>query len=254
MDTYDKQDDLANEPGSIADPVSAPEDRLSRLLRLIAGGLLVVVLASAISFALYLQTLGAPRSVAERDIERYKTAVAEEPQQLANYVKLAYSYAVADRFDEAMAIIATAEKLTRAPRLEVQLARADIERAAGHYADAIDTYTAVARQAEEEYATQAADLKKKQVMFQPPNTTLAAALKGRGVAKWGSGDRVGAIADLDAALNIEPTDASTMVKIAGFYAESGDTSMAIAAYRQALRFVPDHPEALAGLRELGSGK
>lgn len=255
MDTYDDQDDMTAETGfddsaSAPEPVSVPEDRLNRLLRLIAGGLLVVVLASAISFALYLQTLGAPRSVAERNIERYKTAVAEQPQELQNYVKLAYSYAIADRFDDAMATIATAEKLTKAPRLEVQLARADIERAAGKYADAITTYSAVAKQAEVEYAEQAAELKKKQVMFQPPNTTLAAALKGRGVAKWESGDRAGAIADLDAALDIEPTDASTMVEIAGYYAESGDTSMAVAAYNQALRFVPDYPEALAGLREL----
>jgi len=254
MDKYDTADNAVSSGPTVEAPPVADPDRLSSLLRLVAGGLLVVVLVSAISFALYLQTLGAPRSVAERDIERYKTAVAEEPQELPNYVKLAYSYAIADRFDDAMATIATAEKLTKAPRLEVQLARADIERAAEHYADAINTYSAVASLAEEEYATQAAELKKKQVMFQPPNTTLAAALKGRGVARWESGDSEGAIADLDAALTIDPTDASTMVEIAGYYAESGDTSTAVAAYQQALRFVPDYPEALAGLRDLESGR
>ncbi|MDO8987081.1 MAG: hypothetical protein Q7V14_02540, partial [Coriobacteriia bacterium] len=87
--------------------------------------------------------------------------------------------------------------------------------------------------------------------FQPPNSTLAAALRGRSIAKWETGDRLGAIADLDDALDIEPTDAAAMVRIAGYYAQSNDTSLAAAAYRRALQFVPDDPEALAGLRELG---
>lgn len=246
MDAYDEIDDTP----ATAD--HSPEDAFTRVLRLLAGGLLVVVLVAAISFTLYLQTLGAPRSAAERDIERYRVAAAEQPEVLANHVKLAYSFAIAGRFDEAMATITNAEKLTKAPRIEVQLARAEIERAAGHYEVAIKTYTEVAKLAEAEYEEQTAKLKKQQIQFQPPNTALAAALKGRGIAKWESGDKTGAIADLDAALDIEPTDAATMVKIGGYYAESGDTSMAAAAFRRALDFVPDHPEALTGLRDLGS--
>lgn len=231
-----------------------PEDRLSRLLRLVAAGLLVVVLVAAVSFALYLQTLGAPRSAAERDIERYKTAVAEQPKVLDNYVKLAYAYAIADRYDDAMTTIDSAQRLTKAPQIQVQLAKADILRAAERYDEAIGIYNKVASLAEEEYAVQSAELKKQQIAYIPPNTTLASVLRGRGIAKWDSGDTDGAIADLNAALDIEPTDAATMVRIGGYYAESGDTSMAVAAYRQALHFVPDSPEAIAGLRELGEGR
>jgi len=245
MDTHDDHD-MADENARVSDVPSVPEDRISRTLRLVAGGLLVVVLASAISFALYLQTLGAPRSAVER-----KTAVAEQPEVLANHVKLAYSYAISGRFDEAMEIISRAEQMTKAPRVEVQLARAEIERAAGHYDKAIETYDLVARIAEDEYTLQTAELKQQQITFQPPNSTLAAALRGRSIAKWETGNRVGAIADLDEALDIEPTDADAMVRIGGYYAQSNDTSMAAAAYRRALQFVPDDPEALAGLRELG---
>ncbi len=252
MDTYDDQDDMAAEDGPIADPTPEPEDRFSRVLRLVAAGLLVVVLVAAISFAIYLQTLGAPRSAVERDIERYKVAASEQPEVLANHVKLAYSYAIAGRFDEAMTTITYAEKLTKAPRIEVQLARAEIERAAGHYRDAIKTYTAVAILAQEEYEAQTEELAKQQIVFQPPNSSLAAALKGRAAARWETGDTAGAIVDLDAALDIEPTDAAAMVQIAGYYTQSGDTSTAAAAYRRALQFVPDYPEALVGLRELGS--
>lgn len=250
MDTYDDHD-IATQDTHTGDAPRAPEDRISRTLRLVAGGLLVVVLASAISFALYLQTLGAPRSSVERDIERYTTAVDEQPEILANHVKLAYSYAISDRFDEAMDIISRAEQMTKAPRVEVQLARAEIERAAGHYDKAIETYDLVARIAEDEYALQTAELKKQQIAFQPPNSTLAAALRGRSVAKWETGDRAAAIADLDEALDIEPTDAAAMVRIGGYYAQSNDTSLAAAAYRRALQFVPDDPGAIAGLRELG---
>lgn len=248
-----ERSDVAEDPGA---PVVAavPEDRLTRSLRLVAGGLLVIVLVAAVSFALYLQSLGAPRSAVERDIERYKTAVAEQPTVLDNYVKLAYSYAIADRYDDAMATIDTADRITKAPQIQVRLARAEILRAAKRYKEAIAVYNEVATLAEEEYATQSAELKKQQIAYIPPNTTLASVLRGRGVAKWESGDEKGAIADLDAALDIEPTDAATMVRIGGYYAQSGDTSMAIAAYRQALRFVPDSPEARAGLRDLGKGE
>lgn len=254
MDVHDDFEDIGTEADPGPDAPQEVPDRVAATLRVIAGGLLVVVLVAAISFALYLQTLGAPRSAAERDIERYRAAVAEQPELLGNYVKLAYAYAIAGRYDDATETITIAEQMTKAPAIEVQLARAEIERAAGRAEDAIATYDKVVKMAEDEYAAQAEELKRQQIVFQPPNSTLAAALKGRGMAKWDAGDQAGAIADLDAALNIEPTDAATMVVIGGYYAESGDTSTAAAAYRRALRFVPDYPEALAGLRALGMGE
>ncbi|MHB9003610.1 MAG: tetratricopeptide repeat protein [Coriobacteriia bacterium] len=229
-------------------------DPLTATLRLIAGGLLIAVLVAALAFVIYLQGLGAPRTAAERDIARYRAAVEQQPAEVRNHIDLAYAYALGGRFDESLEAIDRAERMTDDPRADVRLAHADILRAAGRHADAIPHYDQAAELAEEEHAKATAERARSRIFTVIPNETLARALHGRGISKWEAGDMDGAIDDLAAAIEITPNDASMFVTLAGYQAQSGDTSSAAASYRAALQFVPDYAEAIQGLRELEEGR
>lgn len=230
--------------------VATSADRLTPLLRLVAGGLLVVVLASALAFTLYVKSIQAPRTFGERSIEVYRAAVAEHPEVVDNHIKLAYAYALAGRYDEALAAVNVAERMTDDPRADVQLALGDVLRSAGRYGEAIEAYDISARVAEENAAQAKAESEKRGIAYDVPNTALAGALAGRAVAEWESGDRAGAFNDIEAALAITPTDAALLVTLGDYRAGSGDTSAAVAAYNEALRYVPDSPQARVALRKL----
>lgn len=235
--------------------VPAPAaDPLNRVLRFIAAGLLVVVLVFVLAFVIYLEGLGAPRTAAERDIARYRAAVEQQPAEVQNHIDLAYAYALGERFQEALETIDRAEQMTEDPRADVRLAHADILRAAARYDDAIPVYDEAARLAEDEHAAATEERARSRIFTPIPNEMLARALHGRGIAKWESGRQDAAIDDLAGAIEITPNDASMLVTLGGFQAESGDTSAAVASYRSALQFVPDYAEAIEGLRELEEGR
>lgn len=229
---------------------AANPDRLTALLRLIAAGLLVVVLVFALVFVVYLKGLGAPRSAAERDIARFKDAVAAQPEDLLSRISLAYAYSAGARFDEALETIERAGQMTDDPQARVELARADILRAAGRLEEAVEAYNLAATLAEAEHVAAVAERAKSRIFTEVPNELLAQALHGRGIASWDLGDSDSAIADLAAAIEIVPTDAAMLVTLAGFQAKSGETSAAAASYRRALEFVPDYAAAIEGLRNL----
>lgn len=229
-------------------------DPLTRTLRLVASGLLIVVLVSVLAFVIYLKGLGAPRTAAERDIARYRAAVEQQPAQVQNHIDLAYAYALGERFQEALDTIDRAEQMTEDPRADVRLAHADILRAAERHDEAIPLYDEAVRLAQDEHAAATEERAKSRIFTPIPNEMLARALHGRGIAEWESGQQDAAIEDLAGAIEITPNDASMLVTLGGFQAESGDTSAAVASYRAALQFVPDYAEALEGLRELEEGR
>lgn len=250
-ESVDQQVALSAEPQP---GLSLPADPMTRTLRLIASGLLIVVLVSALAFVIYLQGLGAPRTAAERDIARYRAAIEREPAEVRTHIDLAYAYASGERFDEALETIDRAERMTDDPRADVRLAHADVLRVAGRHQEAIPIYDEAATLAEEEHKLATAERARSRIFTPIPNETLAAVLYGRAISKWESGESDGAIDDLNAASEITPNDASMLVTLAGFQAESGDTSAAAASYRAALQFVPDYAEAIQGLRRLEEGR
>lgn len=255
-DTYDTEsaDQEAAVPAEPQPDYSIAADPLARILRLIATGLLIVVLVFALAFVIYLKGLGAPRTAAERDIARYRAAIERQPAEVRTHIDLAYAYASGERFDEALETIDRAEQMTEEPRADVRLAHADVLRVAGRHQDAISIYDEAATLAEEEHEAATAERARSRIFTPIPNEILAAALYGRAISKWESGDSDGAIDDLTAASEITPNDASMLVTLAGYQAESGETSAAAASYRAALQFVPDYAQAIQGLRELEEGR
>ncbi len=87
----------------------------------------------------------------------------------------------------------------------------------------------------------------------PKDDTLALIYMGRGVTKDRLGDTKGAIADLELAVEEQPRQASIRVLLGDVYAKAGDAEKAEEQYREALKYIPDYPDALEGLKRIEEG-
>jgi tetratricopeptide (TPR) repeat protein len=226
----------------------APFDRA---LRVLAGGLLVVVLIAALSLVLYSRTIEAPRTVAERDIMTYRTAVAEDPSTLANHLRLSAAYSSAGRHAEALETVRRARALSEAAIVE--LTEADALRRSGAPEESLPLYGSAIDKGIAEYDATIEDLRRRRVSFEPPNTLLVQALLGRGAALAELGRAEDALADVEEAALVLPTDASVLATLGDYRAAVGDSDGAAEAYRAALRFVADLPQAREGLARLELG-
>lgn len=240
---------MTRQPDTERPVASAKADPLNRWLALVAGLLVVVVLGMTLAFILYLRAIEAPRTASERDIDRYRTAVAEDPLDQQNHLLLAYAYAQAGRMDRARETLERAAELGETPDLAV--ARAEVLRVSGSYEEAIDAYTAAKRATDDAYAAQLLALEQAAILEIPPDRLGARVLFGRGLAYLGAQDPASAVQDFQDALEITPTDAGLLVALGDAQAARSNESSATAAYRRALEFTPGLPEAIEGLRALG---
>jgi len=227
---------------------ATPFDSASMTL---AGGLLVVVLVAAISLVLYTQGLDAPRTALERDIMKHRAAIDANPSDLSNHLLLASSYTTAGRKDDALYTVRRVRALSDSAI--VDLTEAEVLRLSGSLQEALPLYDAAISDAQVEYEQLLVDLRGRTVAFEPPNTLLARALQGRGIALGELGQTEKSIEDLLKANEILPSDATILVALGDQLGKSGDATGAAEAYREALRFVPDYQGAREGLERLEGG-
>ena len=250
----------ATDPGSegaeSAEPLAndseiapAEPDVVSAWLLRVALALIVVVLVTAASLVIFFVTAEkAPRTTVERDLAAAEVAVRERSSDSAAWQALAYAYVRAGRFDDAIEVSRRGRTTTGAKVL--LLSEADALRSAGRHEDAIAVYDeAVAALSEEESAAVAA--RKKQGIVTPSsNASLVTAFYGRALSRSETGDTKGAIADVKRALEFGPQQSALFASLGELYEKAGETAKAEAAYREALRFIPDYPAALLGLKRL----
>ena len=227
-------------------------DAFSSWLLRVALALIIVVLATAGAMVVFFMTVQkAPRTAVERDIAAAEIAVRDRPSDAAAWQTLAYTYARGQRYDDAITTIRKARSSTRAQAL--LLPEAEILRVAGRLKESLSVYDeAIAVVSAEESAAVAAR-KKKGIDMAAPNASLVRAYYGRGLSRHSTGDTPGAIRDTLQALALAPDQANMRVTLADLYAESGQKALAEAAYREALRYVPDYREAILGLQRLEKG-
>jgi tetratricopeptide (TPR) repeat protein len=230
----------------------APKDPLVTPLIITALLLVVVILVTAASVFLFLGTLNnAPRTVAEREITVWEAAVAERPKDWGAWSNLAYAYSQAGRHDDAVAAVDKGIKYSQ-ERLLLKT-KADVLRYAGRYRQALTTYDSAEKAAKVRWKRIVNEALKVGVTEPPKDDTLALIYMGRGVTKDRLGDTKGAIADLELAVEEQPRQASIRVLLGDVYAKSGDTEKAEEQYREALKYIPDYPDALEGLKRIEEG-
>jgi len=231
------------------DITSEPPDSIGRALMIFALLLLIAVVGVGAGMVLYLRDgFELPRSASERDIASYTVAVRENPDDQANHIKLAYAYAQGGRTDLAMESIALARQIE--DNAAVDVAEGDALRMNGDYGEALAAYRIAETRAEETYAEAVTDMEKRGVAFPIDKTVLVRATHGQALVLWEIDRPEDALAAIGKALDNAPDDASLYVLLGKYSFESGDVVGAEEAYLAALRFVPDYPAAIEGLREL----
>lgn len=244
------------------DPITAPQpspeptgrasDPVASLLLVIALSLIVVLLATTAAFYIYLQTLNrAPRTLAERDVATWEIAVAEKPNDANAWANLAYAYADAGRYDDAVDAAENGQIKTDEPVLV--LVEADVLRVGGRYKEAMDAYGEAEKAVKEQMKKTADKRREVGVTSDLNDDSMLRVYFGRGVSNHELGDLDAAIQDLERAVKLAPAQVNVVVALGDFYAEDGKTEKAQAMYKRALEYVPDYAPALKGLQRLEGG-
>lgn len=234
-------------------PAHPPLEPVSAWLLKVALALIVVLLATTLTLVIFLVTLHkAPRTEIERAVSSAEMSVREHPSVAENWAQLAYAYARAHRYDDALNVVRKGRAQTHQDYL--YLAEADILRSAGRFKDSIAVYGS-AEAAISQADTQAISARKTMGIYVPlDDTTLARVYVGRAISERQLGEAKSAIADLEKAVAIAPDQSTILVRLGDYYAESGDTSKAAGMYRSALLYLPDYAPAKAGLERIGRGQ
>jgi len=227
----------------------AEPDVVSAWLLRVSLALIIAVLATATAMVVFFVTAEkAPRTAVERDIAAAEIAVRERSSDPAAWRTLAYAYVRGQRFDDAVEVSRRGRSTTGAQVL--LLSEADALRAAGRYKDSLTVYDETVIALSEEESAAVAARKKQGIATPESNSSLVSAFYGRALSRRETGDIPGAIADVTSALEFAPQQSELLVTLGELQETSGDTAKAEAAYREALRFIPDDAAALAGLKRL----
>lgn len=254
LDAPESEADLAENPaenpeaGLDEEAAPVPPDPVVGVLLRIALTLIVVVLLTA---ALMLLTVrgrnSAPRSVAERDISTWETATSEHPSDSNAWARLSSAYADAKRYDDAINTARRGRAITGEDIL--WLVEADALRASGKYEQAVQAYTQAEKAITADQKVVSSGLKKKNIYVAFPSDAIGLARYGRALSEYELGDLRAASRDMSMAVDVAPDQAYMSVKLGDYRLKAGDEVGASAAYKAALKYVPDYKEALDGLRK-----
>lgn len=231
----------------------APPDPWVGRLTLVAG-VLVVAILSVVAYGVYITTrdFQGPRTAAERRLRMAEAAVAQRPEEFSVMMELAWAQIEAQKYGDAEDTVSKALEL-EPDRTTPYLAQGDVEFERGDRGAALKWYKNGLKFAEKVPAAVAAGFKKKGVTpprpyYQDGSSELAYAA----AAIYEDRKEYDLAADmLELAVKFNPQDASSWSKLGDVRLKLDEKKSAEKAYRQALRFIPDHRPALDGLKKLG---
>lgn len=235
--------------------VAPPRDPWVNVLLVLTLSLVVTLIATTGALYFYLSTLNrAPRTMTERDVATTEAAAAEAPTNATSWAALGYAYARAGRYDDALEAVSRGEKLENGEALAV--VRADILRLAGRHKDAVKEYD----RAEEKTKQLLKRIKSERAKVGITRDELLddgalfQVYWGRAMAREELGDATGAIADYELAALENPRQSTIWASLGDLYLAAGQDEKAAEAYRSALKYTPDMPEALEGLSKVEEGE
>lgn len=253
-------------PGAVRTvKVRAPKRSMweDRRVRFLGGalGVLVVFYLLTVASALVFGFIGnkAPRTIAERSVVAWEAAATTDTATLDQVQSYALALIEAGQYSKAQAVIDTAETnetfdLTRGQNL--LYCQAELYRAQGDQEKAIETFTEVmdlTLEAYEKEYDEGPELQNWAVAFGiHENYFFSAAARAFLHMEREEWDQ--ALEMLDTFLADNPRDSAMLVSRGDVKAEMGDTAGAEADYREAMRYIPDMPEALEGLEKIGAGE
>jgi len=207
----------------------AGPDRASHVLTIIAMLILIAALAVGVYLVREITSPAQPTTIAEATIADLETQIAADPANLDLRFRLADAYYRAKDYDAALSTLddLRSEEVTGAAMAMVLYGTGRIEHERGNDELALDSY----RQ-----SLEFKDL---------PDARYGLAALLVSMERWDE-----AVAECVAYAETNPTDASAFRLLGQAYEGKGDTTNALAAYRQAQQFLPDDPEIAAAVARL----
>lgn len=254
MEAQDTREVIDDEvPGSEAGEETPRRDPVERALLIAVTLILAVFVATAGSLVLYVLSMrNAPRTEVESEINAGQVSVKEHPEVVENWARLALGYAKAERYDDALSTIRRGRNVKAAPILD--LTEADILRLK-HDSGAVSAYEHAIETAKTDHEQQLQALRqKKGVTVSLVSDIEFEARRGLVMALIDANRYKDAADQARTALAMDPADAELHATLGDVYVRLGRKSDARAEYRDALRYVPDLKQALAGMKRIGEGE
>lgn len=237
----------ARRPSIFADPTV-------RRLALVAAGLLVLYLATVVS-ALVMGVIGRPGPTTriERDIAAYEAQVMESPEDVSLWARYVSALIESGQYMRAQDVIDRATAVVdQSSSQALLLAQAQLYYETGRYQEAVETADEVRDLLEAHYEQAKQTEGTPESLGAPISDNYYAALLVKAEALVALGKTEEAVKALDLYLESKPADAAALIRRASLKEKLGDVSGAEEDYRAALRFVPDDPLALEGLKRIGA--
>jgi tetratricopeptide (TPR) repeat protein len=246
---FEPDDAVHDDDPEGTDPGESRRDPYITGLIVFALMVVVALLATTIGVYVYLTTLNrAPRTATERDITSMEVATRERPNEVSAWVQLAYAYAAAGRENDALEAVRRGEDAQNGERLSI--VRADVLRFGGRTKEALAAYDSAEKLVQTMIKRQKDENAKIGVSADLSDDSLARVYWGRALVQEQLGDTTAAIKDLEKAVKEQPTQSAMWVKLGDLYADAGKVDKARSAYKSAMQYIPDMPEARAGLERL----
>lgn len=233
------------------DPVVRVMGWVSALI--FVGFLMTIVLAMAFGFV---GTEAGPRTVAERDLAGWASAVQQPGASADQYQSYVLALIGDKQFAKARSVIDEVdanEEIDQSRGFQMLFCLAELQKAQGDFDDALATFADVMEK------TNAAFEKELEEGGEFQNWAVASgrhenyyfSALGRGELLRDRKELEEAIKMFDIFLTKNPREAEILVDRGDMRAEVGDKEGAEADYREALRFIADHERAIAGLKKIG---
>lgn len=249
----DSHEDTADDPegDEYDDYVPRRRDPIAGWMVLVSVLLVLVVVVATASIVFFLLGMrGAPRTEVERAITAAE-ASAHENQTAESYIDLGYAYLSGGRYSEARSAASRSRKIKDTSKAD--LLEADIARMQGDHAKAVSLYQKAAKRDEAEVKKEVAALQKRGIFAPYSRANRVQIMIGQGESLRELGRKKEALKAFQAAVKHDTTNSFALVRIGDLSAAIGQEKEARAAYKEALRFIPDYKPALDGLASLDDG-
>jgi tetratricopeptide (TPR) repeat protein len=236
------------------------DDPVVRMMGFAVAALVVLYLLAIVS-ALYFGLIGnaAPRTIQERDLTRLEL-IAGAPEatldQLQTYVQALIADGQYVRAKQVIDRTNANEELDQTQGEYMLFCLAEMQRAQGDHEAALATYDEVmslTKAAYEEEFETGGEFQNWAIAYGLHDNYFMSAL-GKSVIYQEQEEWASALEAIDVFLTENPRQAGILVDRAFIKLQLGDEAGAEADYREALRYIPDYPEALEGLEQIGVGE
>lgn len=223
---------------------------------IIVGALLTV--AAALFFG-YIGPNQAPRSQAERDLAGWESSVKQEGVEADQFQSYVLALITAGDFSRAQEVIKETnanDKVDQSRGFQMLFCEAELQKAQGKLEEALQTYEKVMEETnaayEKEYE-EGGEFQNWAVSYGRHQNYYLSAL-GRATIFTEKKQWDQSIEMFDIYLSNYPREAGILVDRGNAKVELGDKAGAEKDFREALRFIPDYEDALAGLKKIGVEK